>query len=90
MEPIHPSEARMKPNSCSPALAMARSKARAGSVAGAEGGVCKGRPWAPEGGGVSANKLLLGPLLPMRLRARLLASGPGRSWSLEGRSGRVL
>lgn len=44
MEPIHPSEARMKPNSCRPALAMARSKARAGSVAGAEGGVCKGAP----------------------------------------------
>lgn len=39
MEPIQPRKARMKPNSCRPALAMARSGARAGSgLAGVEGG----------------------------------------------------
>ena len=65
MEPIQPRKARMKPSSCSPALAMARSGSRTGSGAAvAQAGVCRCAPGLPGGGGAARRKLLRGALLP--------------------------
>lgn len=55
----------MKPKSCSPALAMARLGARAGSgVAGAEGGVGRCAPGTARSDGAARKKLVRRALLP--------------------------
>lgn len=61
----------MKPNSCSPALAMA-ARARAGSpAAGAGGGAGRCAPGTPRGAGAARGRLLRG--------ARLLVAAPGEA-----------